>query len=200
MFFTRHLDILKDVCASGPAAYLTMSASSEVASIESPLMVGIENSRRFRALPLYASLLCYGRQGYADMVFRNITFARALDKWLRTSSYYLVLTPAPADEIGGNLALQKEEAINIVLFTVSMLANETASAADERMKAVVEHVNASRDTYITATSFHGRTCARYAVTNWRTGLAYSPTDTSEEIEEDRDLKQVIAALRSATGQ
>lgn len=190
MFFTRHLDILKDVCASGPAAYLTMSAPSETTSIESPLMVGIENSRRFRALPLYASLLCYGRQGYADMVHRNLKFARALDRWLRQSSYYEVLTPQPAKEIGQNLAEGREEAINIVLFTVKLLTHEADSAADARMKQAVEHVNSPGEAYITATSFQGRACARYAVSNWRTGL-------NDSAETDEDVKRVIGALKSA---
>ena len=33
-------------------------------SVPSPLYTGIENSRRFRALPLIASLMSLGRQGY----------------------------------------------------------------------------------------------------------------------------------------
>jgi hypothetical protein len=35
--------------------------------IPSPLFVNIENSRRFRALPVYASLLSLGKEGYQSL-------------------------------------------------------------------------------------------------------------------------------------
>lgn len=35
------------------------------ADVPNPLYCNIENSRRFRALPLFASLLSLGKEGYA---------------------------------------------------------------------------------------------------------------------------------------
>ena len=62
-FFCRHKDLLQQVLHNPNAAYLNFNASG-AARIVSPLNVGIENSRRFRGLPVYASLMAYGRRGY----------------------------------------------------------------------------------------------------------------------------------------
>lgn len=80
LFFTRsqhHLtQIFSQPAASAPA-YLSASAGGPIVSdsngedgqvqhelVPSPLYVNIENSRRFRALPLFASLLSLGKDGY----------------------------------------------------------------------------------------------------------------------------------------
>lgn len=84
MFYTRQAsDLQREFGPSprhGTPAYLQVHAapsdtshlSSEVqelrtwhASLPSPLNCGIENSRRFRALPLYAGLMEQGKTGYA---------------------------------------------------------------------------------------------------------------------------------------
>lgn len=62
-FFCRHKDLLQQVLHNPNAAYLNFNASG-AARIASPLDAGIENSRRFRGLPVYASLMAYGRRGY----------------------------------------------------------------------------------------------------------------------------------------
>lgn len=85
MFYTRHLaDLVRTTGPSpstGMPAYLRPSAATNdgddsdsdprlaelrqwAAAVPSPLNVGIENSRRFRALPLFASLMELGKEGY----------------------------------------------------------------------------------------------------------------------------------------
>lgn len=80
LFYTRSQDHLSQIfsppAASAPA-YLSASANGPMHPdggevdghvqhelVPSPLYVNIENSRRFRALPLFASLLSLGRDGY----------------------------------------------------------------------------------------------------------------------------------------
>lgn len=56
-------DLRPAYLSSGPDKGLE-KYPSEHEDIPSPLYVGIENSRRFRALPLFASLMTYGWKGY----------------------------------------------------------------------------------------------------------------------------------------
>lgn len=80
-FFCRHPSVSQQVFQNPNAAYLnTTNAGTD--KIQSPLNIGIENSRRFRGLPVYASLIAYGRDGYRDMLKRQIRFARAVATYL----------------------------------------------------------------------------------------------------------------------
>ncbi|CCG85014.1 protein of unknown function [Taphrina deformans PYCC 5710] len=195
-FYTKHLPILKNVCASGPAAYLTSSQSTSQSSesIESPLNIGIENSRRFRAFPLYATLVAYGRAGYADMIHRNLDFARSIDNWLRKSVYFEVLTPQPAEVIGCNLDQGQFETTNIVLFTVRTDSKVPSGYHD--MNDVIAAINSTSALYVTGTVFHGRPAARLAVSNWRTGLARESRTggNTTEIQRSEDLGIVLSTL------
>lgn len=203
-FFTKNLSILKNACASGPAAYLTSSQSPADPSnpIESPLHVGIENSRRFRALPLYATLVAYGRAGYAEMVYRNIEFARSVDAWLRTSSFFEVLTPQPAHTIGSHLEQGQYETTNIVLFTLK--AESIAQSGYRDMNEVITAINSTGALYVTGTAFHGRPAARLAVSNWRTGILTASNSTQNgtqglqqqgQEQHSEDLRIVLSTLQ-----
>ena len=80
-FFCRHPSVAQQVFQNPNAAYLnTNNAATD--TIQSPLNLGIENSRRFRGLPVYATLMAYGREGYVDMLKRQIRFARAVAAYL----------------------------------------------------------------------------------------------------------------------
>ena len=77
LFYTRKASSLPGIFAPAEApAYLTAPSSDPSAHgraegevvhelVPSPLYVNIENSRRFRALPLLASLMALGKDGYA---------------------------------------------------------------------------------------------------------------------------------------
>ena len=87
IFFTRHKQLSEQTCLNGNAAYLATAASN----IQSPLNVGIENSRRFRALPVYATLSAYGREGYSDMLIRQTGLSRRIAAWLFDHDSYEIL-------------------------------------------------------------------------------------------------------------
>jgi len=128
------------------AAYL---ASSAAATIPSPLNIGLENSRRFRALPVYAVLLTEGRPGIAKMLSDMVELCRKLAVYLGDSPHYDLLpdADAPLDGI-----------FMILLFRAkNKVVNET----------LVEKVNQTREMYVSGTRWKGEAAVRIAISNWK---------------------------------
>jgi glutamate/tyrosine decarboxylase-like PLP-dependent enzyme len=155
--------MLQDVCGAGglTPAYLSTSDTS----IPSPLNVGLENSRRFRALPLYCSLLSYGKEGYTEIIQRNVTFARRVEEWLSKHEGYDVLTPL-STTCGGAYKI-----LNIVLFAPSAACGraEYHDPSTGGMK-LCDKLKERGVLYTTPTVWKGRSAVRLAVSNWQTGL------------------------------
>ncbi|KAM0546003.1 hypothetical protein ACHAPJ_011115 [Fusarium lateritium] len=86
------------------AAYL---ASTSGAKIPSPLNIGLENSRRFRALPVYTVLLSEGRPGFARLLSNMVQLSRRVAQFIQDSEHYELLPDADAS---------LEEIFMIVLF------------------------------------------------------------------------------------
>ncbi|KAK2045541.1 pyridoxal-dependent decarboxylase [Colletotrichum somersetense] len=145
MFFTRSLSTLTSVFTNPNAAYL----SSGPSPIPSPLNIGLENSRRFRALPAYAVLRSEGRVGLATILGRMVLLARRLARWIRESEAYELLP-----EGGWDL----EETHMVVLFR--------ARDGDVN-EGLVGRINATREMYVSGTSWKGRKAVRVAVGSWR---------------------------------
>ncbi|RJE27508.1 Tyrosine decarboxylase [Aspergillus sclerotialis] len=168
-FFCRHPDEASRVFQNANAAYLT-AGTREGPSIPSPLNIGIENSRRFRALPVYASLLSYGRIGYKDMLQRQIRLARMIAGWLFDHPEYITLP-----EMGSKGALLDRTYI-IVLF----------SAKDEKLnQGLAGRINESGKMFVSGTSWDGRPACRIAISNWR-------------VDEARDFALVAGVLDGVT--
>ena len=179
LFYTRSSSILQDVF--GPGAQVSAYLNTNASSIPSPLNVGIENSRRFRALPLYCSLITYGKEGYTEIIRRNITFARRIEAWLCASPDYDVLTPPSTsnglDEKG------KYRILNIVLFAPSLSCGKKEFVGEYAGTRLVEALNASGQMYVQGTKWRGRAAARLAVSNWQTA------------KDDMDFEIVVNRLR-----
>lgn len=177
LFFSRTTR-LYELCGPGAnaPAYLkpasaTATASSEDSltpnldayrSLPSPLFMNLENSRRFRALPVFASLVSLGRSGYAALFERNIEFARTVAAFLRSHQAYDVLLP------------RVEEApafrqMNIVCFAPSARAPSRFTGKDGAA-ALIRAINGTRRVYVTGTTWRGRGAVRLAVSNWQTEL------------------------------
>ncbi|CRK15630.1 hypothetical protein BN1708_002819 [Verticillium longisporum] len=146
MFFTRSLSTLTNVFTNPNAAYL---ASSAGAPIPSPLNVGLENSRRFRALPAYAVLRSEGRKGMAAMLGRMVELARRIACFVRDSEHYDWLPNGEADVDDTHI---------IVLLRAKNLALN-----DE----LVARINETRDMYVSGTSWGGQKAVRVAIGSWR---------------------------------
>ncbi|KAI0473171.1 pyridoxal-dependent decarboxylase [Xylariaceae sp. FL0804] len=193
IFLTRHAASLTSVFRNPNAAYLTASAGSAAApapddtiQIQSPLNVGLENSRRFRALPTYAALASEGRAGYADMMARMVRLARRIARVVRELSddYELLPTAMPTttakkkgnttDEGGGSKKEEEkqgeeeegegEEDENDDLTHIVVLFR----ARDDALNAgLARAINDTREWYVGATSWEGRPACRVAVASWR---------------------------------
>lgn len=87
IFLTRHQQSLFESCDVS-APYLTGQAGNPAF-----MSLGIENSRRFRAFPIWLSLLAYGKDGIAAWVKNNIHCAAKLANWIADSQYYELMHP-----------------------------------------------------------------------------------------------------------
>ncbi|KOS20117.1 hypothetical protein ESCO_006298 [Escovopsis weberi] len=158
VFLTRSPSMLQSVFQNPNAAYLAPSGPSD--AVPSPLHVGIENSRRFRALPVYAALLSEGRAGFARLVHNMVQLSRSLAAFLRDSPHYELLPndddDDPANPADADAGLR--EIFMIVLFR----------ARDRRLNDVlVERINGTREVYVSGTAWAGGRAVRIAVSSWR---------------------------------
>ncbi|KAF8218293.1 pyridoxal phosphate-dependent transferase [Mycena galopus ATCC 62051] len=142
-FFTQALDLQQTVFRNPASAYL----STTTLSIPSPLNLGLENSRRFRALSVYASLVAYGRIWHCDLLERQITLARRVGSYIVNSPVYELLPNNDVDRI-----------YMVILFR----------ARPESLNAqLVSLLNASREIAVSGLPWKGHAAARIAVGNWR---------------------------------
>ena len=152
IFFCRHTDMAQRVFQNANAAYL-QSGRAEENAIQSPLNTGLENSRRFRALPVYATLVAYGRKGYQDMLMRQVKFARAVAKYIRESEDFELLPELYTD---------REDPYKEIFIIVLFRARKDSLNDD-----LVKKVNQSSRIYLSGTSWAGKPAARVAVSNWQ---------------------------------
>ncbi|WWC87204.1 uncharacterized protein L201_002090 [Kwoniella dendrophila CBS 6074] len=195
LFYTKHTSSLTNVfqppSASAPA-YLASNATATAdllssdlpegtvlaKDVPSPLFVNIENSRRFRALPLLASLLSLGKEGYRDIITRNIKFARSIATFISKSEDYELLNPSPGDFLVDNSIIPS----NIVLFRASPSSTFFPSSDPSASIRLTKKINDSRKLYVSATSWRGQGAIRMAVSNYLTT-------------EERDLEIVLDVLK-----
>ncbi|KAI1211562.1 PLP-dependent transferase [Annulohypoxylon truncatum] len=153
IFFTRQSATLHAVFQNPNAAYLTPSGSGP--AIPSPLNIGIENSRRFRALPVYAVLLSEGAAGIAEMLARMVRLARGV-------ALALISDPDLKDDYE---LLPADDAVEsthvIVLFR----------ARDVGLNGVlVRKIQDSGEWYVSGTKWKGEPACRIAVSSWRVNV------------------------------
>ncbi|CAJ2502346.1 Uu.00g097400.m01.CDS01 [Anthostomella pinea] len=146
IFFTRKSSTMTSVFQNPNAAYLSAGGSSE---IQSPLNIGLENSRRFRALPVYAVLMSEGISGLSEIMARMVHLARGIAQAIRESDDYVLLPNADAD---------LEDTHVIVIFRAK---------DDSLNEALVKTINESAEWYVSGTKWKGQTACRVAVASWR---------------------------------
>lgn len=139
IFLTRHVSVL-ETCCRAFAPYLDTKAEGN-----SYINRGVENSRRFRALPLWMAMKAYGRDGIAAIVRANCDQATDLGAWVRTHE---------------KLELLSEPKLNVTMFT--------SKGDDDQNRALLEKINATGKLFMTPTIYNGRFGFRAAFSNWRT--------------------------------
>lgn len=140
--FTKHLPSQLEVFRNA-SPYLP----DPVADPRNVLHLGPENSRRWRALPLWLALKAYGAEGICDIVERDCAMAKLLGERVNDAKGYELLAPVN---------------FNIVCFT---LADEPTK---ERILELREFLVAGNAAYLSPTSYAGKPALRAAFCNWRT--------------------------------
>lgn len=158
---------MQQVFQNTNAVYLNSTANTT--DVISPLNIGIENSRRFRALPVYATLVAYGRDGYRDMLQRQIRLARLVASFLLSYPEDFELLPNMEKEE------DKERLRNVYIIVLFR-------ARDHRLNQnLVKRINATNKMYVSGTIWNGRPATRMAIANW-------------QVEPERDLEIIKVVL------
>jgi glutamate/tyrosine decarboxylase-like PLP-dependent enzyme len=146
-------------------------------TIPSPLNIGIENSRRFRALPVYAVLVAHGRSGLSEMFARQVRLARLIAASISAHSGYELLPANASSSSQESAATSPSHADTgiIVLFR----------AVDPAMNSdLAARINRSGKIMVSGTAWEGKPAVRIAVSTWM-------------VEEERDLRVVREVLERA---
>lgn len=159
----------RDSAGTGPLPSLKRAFAQQ----PSPLHMNLENSRRFRALPLYANLTSLGRHGYSDIVCRNIAFARAVEQWLRDSPDWEVLAPSVESSAAETRDVFK--VMNIVLFAPAKQSKDAILKTEAGAAEAVRRINEERSIYVSGTRWRGRPAIRMAVSNVRRLELHGPS-------------------------
>jgi len=127
-----------------------------------------ENSRRFRALPVWFSMMAYGKKGYQDIVSRNIDLAQQLTNYITESEVFELVAPTR---------------VNVVCFKV-------LEFSQEKQDEFIKTVNNRRKIFITPSIYKGTSCFRAAFVNWQTtekdiAIAIEELETIYEIMKNR---------------
>jgi len=135
--FTRHV-ALQEAVFKAAAAYLG----------EGPDLLHRtpEDSRRFRALPAWMTLMSYGRSGYRELFMRCCSLAQRMGQGIEQSSSFELLTPVR---------------LNIVCFA---LRGASANQRDQFLEKLKE----DGQVLLTPTFFAGKPAIRAAFVNWST--------------------------------
>ncbi len=114
--------------------------------------VSPENSRRARALPVWATLRAYGRVGYREMVERHVRLARHLAERVDSSPELERLADVP---------------LNIVCFRA-----HPPGASEEQLNelntSLGDALRADGRVFVGTTIYAGKTALRPAIVNWQT--------------------------------
>jgi glutamate/tyrosine decarboxylase-like PLP-dependent enzyme len=138
--FTRHIALQEQVFKAA-AAYLGDGPDL--------LHRTPENSRRFRALPVWMTLMAYGRSGYQELVSRSCLCAQRLGQHIEQSPRFELLAPV---------------VLNIVCFALR--------GADARQRDLfLEELKRDGQVLLTPTFYAGKPAIRAAFVNWSTTAA-----------------------------
>jgi glutamate/tyrosine decarboxylase-like PLP-dependent enzyme len=106
-----------------------------------------ENSRRLKALPVWFSLLAYGKQGFQDIVENSVARALQFDAFIDNDENFELLAPTR---------------LNNVCFTLAGDHNQ------EKVNLFLAHLNDKGKVFMTPTVYQNRKGMRASFVNWRT--------------------------------
>ncbi|MBT1705512.1 pyridoxal phosphate-dependent decarboxylase family protein [Chryseosolibacter indicus] len=142
MHFTRHKSIQLKVFQNS-AAYLGDPEKSPDFFHYTP-----ENSKRWRSLPAWFSLMAYGKEGHQEIVERNCDVAFRLGEALKKMSQFKLLAPVR---------------MNVVCFTLNQ-----DNLSFETIQQFLIQVRDQGKVFFTPTIYKGVPAIRAAISNWQT--------------------------------
>jgi len=142
MQFTKHKSLQLKVFQNS-AAYLGDPEKSPDYFHYTP-----ENSRRFRALPSWFTLVSYGKEGHAEIVERNCDCANYFGEVIKQSEHFKLLAPVR---------------MNVTCFTL-----KHESLTFETVQAFLREVQDDGQVFFTPTIYKDIPAIRAAVSNWQT--------------------------------
>ncbi len=142
MQFTRHTALQLKVFQNS-AAYLSDHAASPDFFHYTP-----ENSRRWRSLPAWFTLMAYGKNGHAEIVERNCACAKLLGDKIESSENFNLLAPVR---------------MNVVCFSV-----KRNNISMDEVRSFLNLVRDDGRAFFTPTMYNGVPGIRAAFSNWLT--------------------------------
>jgi glutamate/tyrosine decarboxylase-like PLP-dependent enzyme len=106
-----------------------------------------ENSRRLKALPVWFSLLAYGKQGFQDIIENSVAMALQFDDFINQNENFELLAPTR---------------LNNVCFTLAGDHNQ------EKVNQFLMNLNDKGKVFMTPTVYENRKGIRASFVNWRT--------------------------------
>ncbi|MGV6851005.1 MAG: pyridoxal phosphate-dependent decarboxylase family protein [bacterium] len=146
VFLTRHIDLLEQ-SFDVPARYLANETDRP-----DYMSLGVENSRRFRALPVWLTLLAYGREGITAWVAHNIRLSHMFATWIEASECYELSYPCQ---------------MNVVLFRVKVEGDNKAQL-DKKTKRLMKLINKDGRLFVSPGVWQGQEVIRACISNWQT--------------------------------
>lgn len=163
MQFTRHKKLQLKVFQNS-AAYLGDAEASPDFFHYTP-----ENSRRWRALPSWFTLMAYGKEGHREIVERNCELASQFGEAIKSSDQFRLLSPVR---------------MNVVCFSFK------STTTFHEIQKFLTAVRDDGQVFFTPTIYKGIPGIRAAISNWQT--------QKEDIElAIRVLKEVYTKTQSA---
>lgn len=168
LIFTRHLALQGEVFNSF-AAYLPSLVQADTFIHLTP-----ENSQRLRALPLWMSLVAYGKQGYEEIVDRCCEVAALAGQCMEADPRFELLAPVK---------------LNGLCFT---LRDVNGLRRDEAfIRRYLLALQKSGSTFLTPTQYKGTAAIRVSISNWRT--------TIEDMKQVWDaMQEILLAVEQAS--
>ncbi|GAB3352631.1 pyridoxal-dependent decarboxylase [Arachidicoccus ginsenosidivorans] len=105
-----------------------------------------ENSRRFRALPAWFSLMSYGKKGYQQIVENSVERTRELSAWIEGQSKLMLVAPTRLNNIC--FTLRKQD--------------------DPKVEQFLYQLNKDGKVFMSPTLYRGKKAIRASFVNWQT--------------------------------
>ena len=142
VLFVRQIDRLRRVFTLVPEYLRGDAAGAEINYMD----YGVPLGRRFRAIKAWMVWRTFGREGMAARIRDHLRLARLFADWIEKDERFELLAPV---------------VMGVVCFGLRGQPND-------RVDSLVQEINATGETYLTATTLHGRRALRLGLGNMLT--------------------------------